>query len=66
VEPVAGGASPLPVSVARSTTALFADARVTAEPRTGHFVWHERPGCVAAALDRIAARVSTRPAQTSP
>jgi proline iminopeptidase len=62
VEVLAGEASPIPLEAARSTAALFADARLTVEPGAGHFVWHERPGCVAAALDRIAARVTTQPA----
>jgi len=66
VEVLAGAASPIPLEAARSTAALFADARLTVEPGAGHFVWHERPGCVAAALDRLAARVSTRLAETSP
>jgi pimeloyl-ACP methyl ester carboxylesterase len=57
VELVAGAASPFPPGVAQSTAGLFADARVTVEPAAGHFVWHERPGCVAAALGRLAARL---------
>ena len=56
VELVAGGASPFPLDTAESTAALFGAAHVTVEPGAGHFVWHERPGCVAAALDRMAAR----------
>jgi proline iminopeptidase len=56
VEVVAGDASPFPVEVAQSTAELFVDGHVTVEPGAGHFVWHERPGCVAAALDRLATR----------
>jgi pimeloyl-ACP methyl ester carboxylesterase len=63
VEVLAGEASPVPLEAARSTAALFADAPLTVVPGAGHFVWHERPGHVAAALDRIAARVTTRPAE---
>jgi proline iminopeptidase len=63
VELVAGGASPFPVATARSTAAVFADAVLTVEAGAGHFPWHERPGCVATALGRIAARVSARPEQ---
>jgi pimeloyl-ACP methyl ester carboxylesterase len=60
VEVVAGDASPFPVEVAESTGGLFADGHVTVEPGAGHFVWYERPGCVAAALGRLAARISIR------
>jgi pimeloyl-ACP methyl ester carboxylesterase len=66
VEVLAGAASPFPLATARSTAALFADARVTVAADAGHFPWHECPGCVAAALDRIAARVTTRPAEPIP
>lgn len=58
VEIVIGSESPFPLESAQSTAELFADARVTVEHGAGHFVWHERPGCVAAALERIAARDS--------
>jgi len=56
VELVVGDASPFPLETAESTAALFGEARVTVAPGAGHFVWYERPGCVAAALDRMAAR----------
>jgi proline iminopeptidase len=58
VEIVAGGASPFPHDVATSTGALFRNAQVTMIDGAGHFPWVERPGCVAAALWRIAARLA--------
>lgn len=58
VEIVAGGASPFPDDVAKSTGALFRDAQVSVIDDAGHFPWVERPGCVAAALRRIAARLA--------
>jgi proline iminopeptidase len=58
VEIVAGGASPFSDEVATSTGALFRDAQVTIIDDAGHFPWVERPGCVATALRRIAARLA--------
>jgi pimeloyl-ACP methyl ester carboxylesterase len=55
VEIVAGECSPLPRQAAESTAAVFPDARLTIVPGAGHQVWHEAPGCLAAALSRIAA-----------
>ena len=57
VEVVAGGCSPLPRHAAESTAAVFPDAKLTIVPGAGHQVWHEAPGCLAAALNRIAARL---------
>ncbi len=57
VEIVAGGASPFPAETASSTAALFADARLAIVPAAGHLPWHERPGCIAAALGRLADRL---------
>jgi pimeloyl-ACP methyl ester carboxylesterase len=56
VEILAGEASPFPLATAQSTAAVFADARLAVAAGAGHFPWHERPGCVAAALDSIAVR----------
>lgn len=56
VEIVTGSASPFPLATARATAALFAQGRVTIVAGAGHFPWYEHPGCVAAALDRIAGR----------
>jgi proline iminopeptidase len=59
VEIVAGGASPFPIETAESTAALFSDARISVVPGAGHLPWHERPGCVTAALGRLADRLAT-------
>jgi pimeloyl-ACP methyl ester carboxylesterase len=37
---------------------VFPDARLTIVPGAGHQVWHEAPGCLAAARSRIAARLA--------
>jgi pimeloyl-ACP methyl ester carboxylesterase len=58
VEVVAGECSPLPRQAAESTAAAFPDARLTIVPGAGHQVWHEAPGCLAAALSRVAARLA--------
>jgi proline iminopeptidase len=59
VEIVTGAASPMPIDTATSTAALFSDARVSVVPGAGHLPWHERPGCVTAALRRLADRRAT-------
>jgi pimeloyl-ACP methyl ester carboxylesterase len=58
VEVVAGGCSPLPRQAAEATAAVFPDARLTIAPGAGHQVWHEAPGCLAAALSRVATRLA--------
>lgn len=58
VEIVAGAASPFPIETAMSTAALFSDARISVVPGAGHLPWHERPGCVTAALRRLADRLA--------
>ena len=50
---VAGGASPMPISASTQTAAAIPGAWVEIVPGAGHFVWHERPGCVRAALARL-------------
>jgi pimeloyl-ACP methyl ester carboxylesterase len=55
---VAGERSPLPRQAAESTAAVFPDARLTIAPGAGHQVWHEAPGCLTAALSRVAARLA--------
>jgi proline iminopeptidase len=59
VEIVAGAASPFPIDTATSTAALFGDARVSVVPGAGHLPWLECPGCVTAALRRLADRLAT-------
>jgi proline iminopeptidase len=58
VEVVAGERSPLPRQAAEATAAVFPHARLTIAPGAGHQVWHEAPGCLAAALSRAAARLA--------
>lgn len=58
VDVVTGSASPFPAHVAKSTAALFRNGQVTTVEGAGHFPWFERPGCVAVALSRIAARLA--------
>ena len=58
VEIVAGEASPFPIETATSTARLFSDARVSVVPGAGHLPWHEGPGCVTAALRRLADRMT--------
>jgi len=58
VEVVAGECSPLPRQAAEATAAAFPDARLTVVPGAGHQVWHEAPGCLAAALGRVAGRLA--------
>ena len=58
VEVVAGECSPLPRHAAESTAAVFPDAQLTIVPGAGHQVWHEAPGCLAAALSRVGARLA--------
>jgi pimeloyl-ACP methyl ester carboxylesterase len=59
VEIVAGGASPFPTETATAIAALFSDAHLTVEPGAGHIPSHERPGCVTAALSRLAGRLAS-------
>jgi proline iminopeptidase len=47
---VLGEQSPMPVSQGQQTAALMPSAEVVVVPGAGHLPWHERPGCVAAAL----------------
>jgi proline iminopeptidase len=53
---VAGAASPMPVEQAAVATAgAIPGAWIDIVPDAGHFPWFERPGCIRAALDRLAA-----------
>lgn len=52
---VAGAGSPFPWGqVARRNAELSPAAFLTVIPNAGHFVWHESPGSVRAALDHLA------------
>ena len=51
---VAGAASPMPAEEASVATArAIPGAWAEVVEGAGHFVWHERPGRVRAALDRL-------------
>lgn len=56
-----GAQSPMPVSQGEQTAALIPGAEVEVIPAAGHLPWHEQPGCVAAALARIRARLGDLP-----
>jgi len=55
---VLGEESPMPVSQGQQTAALLPRAEVEIIPGAGHLPWHERPGCVAAALAGIRERTT--------
>jgi len=55
---VLGEESPMPVSQGQQTAALLPQAEVEIIPGAGHLPWHERPGCVAAALAGIRERAT--------
>jgi pimeloyl-ACP methyl ester carboxylesterase len=47
-----GGASPMPLTASSATADVIGPAaRLVVLPDTGHFVWHESPGAVRAAVD---------------
>ena len=51
---LAGGRSPMPHELAAgATAAAVPDAQLEVLADAGHFPWHERPGCVDAALRRL-------------
>jgi pimeloyl-ACP methyl ester carboxylesterase len=51
-----GGSSPMPVDCGRLAAERLPDAWVEVVPDAGHFVWHEAPGSVVAAMDRLLSR----------
>lgn len=55
---VHGGNSPIPLVDSSASVDLLPDAVLEVVEGAGHFIWHERPGAVRAALDRLAARTS--------
>jgi proline iminopeptidase len=58
---VSGAASPMPPEQATATTArAIPGAWTDIVDGAGHFPWHERPGCVRAALDRLTAASVSR------
>lgn len=54
---VHGACSPIPQSDSSTCVALLPDADLDLVEGAGHFIWHERPGAVRAAVDRLAARI---------
>jgi proline iminopeptidase len=55
---VHGGSSPMPLIESSASVDLLPDAELDVVEGAGHFIWHERPGAIRAALDRLAARTS--------
>jgi pimeloyl-ACP methyl ester carboxylesterase len=51
-----GGLSPMPPSAGTESAERIPGAWTHVEPGAGHFVWHESPGCVVAAMDRLVAQ----------
>ena len=56
-----GGRSPMPTSAGVESAARIPGAWSYVEPGAGHFPWHEAPGCLLAALDRLVAQTPTAP-----
>jgi len=50
-----GELSPMPPSAGLVSAERIPGAWSHIEPGAGHFVWHESPGCVLAAMDRLVA-----------
>jgi pimeloyl-ACP methyl ester carboxylesterase len=55
-----GEFSPIPPSAGTESAARIPGAWSHVEPGAGHFVWHEAPGCLLAAMDRLVAGASER------
>lgn len=56
-----GGRSPMPPSAGIDSAARIPGAWSYVEPDAGHFPWHEAPGCLVAALDRLVAQAPAAP-----
>jgi pimeloyl-ACP methyl ester carboxylesterase len=50
-----GELSPMPPGAGTETAVRIPGAWSHVEPGAGHFVWHEAPGCLVAAMDRLVA-----------
>jgi pimeloyl-ACP methyl ester carboxylesterase len=48
-----GELSPMPPTAGTDTAEHVSGAWSHVEPGAGHFVWHEAPGCLLAAMDRL-------------
>jgi len=54
---VLGEKSPLPHRAGEATAATMLDAEVDLVDDAGHLPWHEHPGCIAVALERLRDRI---------
>jgi pimeloyl-ACP methyl ester carboxylesterase len=62
-----GELSPMPPAAGLDTAERIPGAWSRIEPGAGHFVWHESPGCLLAAMDQLVGNASaTRPAPSRP
>jgi pimeloyl-ACP methyl ester carboxylesterase len=52
---IVGELSPMPPSAGNDSAEHIPGAWSHVEPGAGHFVWHEAPGCIVAAMDRLVA-----------
>jgi pimeloyl-ACP methyl ester carboxylesterase len=52
---IVGQLSPMPPSAGTESAEHIPGAWSHVEPGAGHFVWHEAPGCIVAAMDRLVA-----------
>ena len=50
---IVGELSPMPPSAGTDSADRIPGAWSHVEPGAGHFVWHEAPGCLLAAMDRL-------------
>lgn len=55
---VLGTKSPIPNRCGKGTAETMPDAEVTLIADAGHLPWHEQPGCIAAALERLRGRIT--------
>lgn len=56
-----GDRSPMPPTAGTDSAARIPGAWTSVAPDAGHFPWHESPGCLVAAMDRLVAQSSARP-----
>ena len=52
---IVGELSPMPSTAGTESAEQIPGAWSHVEPGAGHFVWHESPGCILAAMDRLVA-----------
>jgi pimeloyl-ACP methyl ester carboxylesterase len=52
---IVGALSPMPPSAGAESAGRIPGAWSHVEPWAGHFIWHEAPGCLLGAMDRLAA-----------